>query len=96
MKTLADFKKKLIVGNKLKLQRFENIEGLWKEDLKMSLTREISKVMSTQFALATEDKGKMVDSYCDYPKKHEYTFIDDNTIEIILHRVKLVYSFVEQ
>lgn len=95
MKTIADFKKRLTVGTKLKSKRFVMNNGVWVEDLAMNLTREVSKVMSTQFALSTLVKGKLVDSFCDYPKKAECLFLDDNTLEINHEWVKLVYIFEE-
>ncbi len=73
MKTLADFKRRLTVGtqvetNHLKLGSF----GI----------RPISIVQSNSFAFKTTRDGRLVDSWCEYPKAKDIEFIDKDTVRI--------------
>lgn len=74
MKNLAEFKRRLKVGVKLKttyhmhfVGRDENGLPIWgDQDLGV---REVSVVQTNSFALKTTKKGgEIVDSWCDYPK----------------------------
>jgi hypothetical protein len=72
MKTLADLKRKIIVGTKLQL---EHLESAWAPPI-----REVCFVGSTKFGCKTiNNKGEIVTSYVDFPKASDLEIIDDNT-----------------
>ncbi len=89
MKNVSDFKKRLKVGSLLHTVyhnefagRDEKGEAVYKD--KDRGTRSVSSVKSTQFALATEQtNGKVVDSWCSFPKASECKILDENTIQIL-------------
>lgn len=75
MKTLADFKRRLKVGQKL--HTFNNLMG---KDMGI---RELSIVQSNAFAFKTQKHdGTIVNSWCHYPKVKDFKVIDENTIQI--------------
>lgn len=103
---LASFKKALTVGRKIActfhlaiLGRNEDKTPIYGDEIKP--VREISKVQSNSFAIKTEHTdGKIVDSWCSYPKASECTF-ENNTCTIYEtdregKKIKvLTYSFPE-
>ena len=75
MKTLADFKRRLKVGEKL--HTFNNLMG---KDMGI---RELSIVQSNSFAFkTTKPSGEIVNSWCYYPSAKNFSVIDDNTVQI--------------
>lgn len=86
MKTIADLKKRIVLGVKL------DCYNHW---FKTSLgIREIGHVQSNSFAFKT-DKGTL--SWCNFPKKNEIVFVDNNTFNIINpdnQELILTYTFV--
>jgi len=72
MKTLADLKRKIQIGTKLKL---EHLQNAWSPPI-----RTVNFVGSTKFGCLTINKdGKEVTSYADYPKSSDLEILDDNT-----------------
>ena len=86
MKTIADLKKKIQLGVKLECYNH------WvKESLGI---REIGHVQSNSFAFTTL-KGSL--SWCNFPKRSEVVFVDNNTFNIINpdnNELILTYKFV--
>ncbi len=97
MKTIADFKRKMIVGAKVKscLYRFKNGEYSVADRHDI---REVSIVQSNSFALKTWSTSKniYIDSWCRWPAKNEFYPVSPDTIEIRFQdgHGKLVYTFV--
>lgn len=91
MKTIAELKRKLIVGTKL--HAFNH----WlNQDLGV---REIGHVQSNSFAFNTEKNGEIVLSWCMYPKTNEVVFPIDNENQFIIinpdnKKQILTYTFV--
>jgi len=89
MKTIADFKRRLVIGAKVHTTfhqasagRDENNNLLLKDEDKG--VREVSIVQSNSFAFKTiKSDGTVTNSWCDYPKVKEAIFINDNTIQIL-------------
>lgn len=72
MKTVADFKRRLVVGAKLHAVRHTDND----RDLGI---REVSIVQSRSFALSTtKTTGEVTDSWCEYPKTIDCTFTEDS------------------
>lgn len=90
MKSIADFKRKMIKGSKWEtIRRFKD-----KPETTMDV-RECVLVQSNSFGLNTVTKtGETRTSYCDWPKKSEATFIDENTIKIDFGYGELIYKWV--
>lgn len=88
MKTVADFKRRLIKGtlvhttfHQASAGRDENGKLMLKDEDKG--TREVSIVQSNSFAFKTTKKdGTVVDSWCNYPKATEIKIVDSDTITI--------------
>ena len=88
MKNLAQFKSRLQLGTKLHTTfhqshagRDENGTIILKDEDKG--IREVSIVQSNSFALkTTKADGKIVDSWCSYPKATECKILDENTIQV--------------
>ncbi len=90
MKTIAELKRAIKVGGKLSSTyhlsfagRDENGKAIYKDEYKG--IREISLVMSTQFALKTfyTKDGKYRDSFMPWPKSKEVLFNDDGSFTIL-------------
>ncbi|TXG81898.1 MAG: hypothetical protein E6R13_05755 [Spirochaetes bacterium] len=96
MKTIADFKRRLEIGTKLKTIRYIKKDGEWVDSGSYPGAREVSIIQSKKFALKTfiERENCWDDSYADYPTKSEFSVINENTIAITCDFVKLVYEFV--
>lgn len=95
MKTVADFKRKMILGAKV------NSSLYWVDRATNELKqvnelkdREVTIVQSNSFALSMEKGGKQVNSWCDWPKRDQFKVIDENTAECIFEGGKLVYQFI--
>lgn len=92
MKTIADLKRKIILGIKL-----DCYNHWFKESLGI---REIGHVQSNSFALLTKKKGVenvFFLSWCDFPKKNSVIFVDDKTFNIINpdnNELILTYTFI--
>lgn len=91
MKTVSDFKKRLVPGVKIHCIYHQKSAGrdengriiLVDEDRGI---RPINIVQSNAFTLlTTQSDGKIVDSWCYYPKAKEARIIDENTIQILEH-----------
>jgi hypothetical protein len=87
--SVADFKRQIQLGAKLHCTyhqafagRDENGEALYKDEDKG--IREVSIVQTNSFALkTTKTDGKVVDSWCGYPKASQCKFSDDGKIIIM-------------
>ena len=82
IKTLADFKRAVEVGAKVHTiwhtafaGRDENQQPIWKDEDRG--IREVSIKQSNSFALKTENDGKVVDSWCSWPKATECRIVDN-------------------
>lgn len=107
MKTLADFKKRLIVGQKLQTTHHLTFAGRNEQNQPIFTNKDlgvrpVSIVQSNSFALKTVNKdGKEVDSWCSYPKAKECVFKDDNTLTILEEQRNgklipvLTYQFID-
>lgn len=106
MKTLTDFKRALKVGTKLHCifhQKYagRNPDGTTNYVVEDRGVREVSIIQTNAFALkTTKSDGKVVDSYCAYPKATECKIIDSETIEFYetdrsgKQQLSLTYRFV--
>jgi hypothetical protein len=89
MKTIADFKRRLVIGAKVHTTfhqagagRDENNNLVLKDEDKG--VREVSIVQTNSFAFkTTKADGTITDSWCNYPKSKEAIFINENTIQIL-------------
>ena len=89
MKTVSDFKKRIIPGVKLHCIFHQKSAGRG-EDGKIILVdedrgiRPVNIVQSNAFTLLTTQKdGKVINSWCTYPKASSVHIIDENTIQIL-------------
>lgn len=74
MKNLAEFKRRLQVGQLV--HTFNHNTG----DMGI---RPVSIVQSNSFAFkTTKPDGKIVDSWCEYPKAKDFEIVDENTASI--------------
>lgn len=99
MKTISDFKNRIQVGVPIKTQVFHKV----KESDDFVLVRDwafrkVSLKQSNSFALKTEKitgtKIEFFDSYCEWPKKDQFSVIDDNTVKISLNFSYIIYQFL--
>jgi hypothetical protein len=86
IKTLAEFKRKLTLNTEVHTIFHQNPIGRDTEGKSIynSIDKGIRKVSILQtncFALATEKEGKIIDSFCYFPKATNVT-INDNKINI--------------
>lgn len=89
MKTIADFKRRVVVGAKVHAIFHKEYNG--RDEKGMPLfkdrdmgVREISVVQSNSFALkTTRTDGKVVDSWCSFPKKDQVVFNGGDCISIL-------------
>lgn len=101
VKTLADFKRRIVKGAKISSQLFwcntlaDGTKTPWQLQQEHP-EREISIVQSNSFAIKTwrETEKKFVDSWCSYPKAKELTIIDENTAAIEEPGIKIIYKFL--
>jgi hypothetical protein len=96
MKSIADFKRRMVVGAKVStLLYYKDQDGNLQLQHNYGI-RTVTVHQSNSFALATpKTNGEVVNSWCNWPKKSEFKVIDSNTVEIHFDSGKLVYSFVE-
>lgn len=85
--TLADFKRAVEIGAKVHCiwhtapaGRDEKGQPIWKDQDRG--IREVSRKQSNSFALKTEKDGKLVESWCAWPKATECRIVD-NKITIL-------------
>lgn len=88
MKTIADIKRKMIVGTKWHaLWKCRNVEN----DMGIRL---LGKVNTVSFGFnSTRHPGEY--SWCDWPKKEEVTFLSENSFKIKQGDIELIYTKVE-
>ena len=102
MKNVAQFKKRLVVGQKLHCIRFSTVgfNGVQIPDTDLGI-RPLSIVQSNSFALeTTKENGEKSSSWCDIPKASQCEFVNENTIIIYwgegTNRSKILqYTFVD-
>ena len=89
MRTIADFKRRIVKGAKLHCVFHQKFSGR-DESGKVLLededrgVREIARVQSNAFTLLThQSTGVIIESWCYYPKASEVKFIDEDTIQIL-------------
>lgn len=83
MNTVSDFRKSLKVGTKLGCTfhmkfngRDEKGNALYTDEQRP--TREVSRVMSSKFALkTTRQDGRVEESFCEFPKATQASFEND-------------------
>lgn len=86
MKTVADFKRKMVVGAKVSSQLFRG------DVLQLDIQNRTCTVsQSNSFAMSVP--GKTESSWCDWPKAKEFTALSDNKAEINFGWGRLVYTF---
>lgn len=95
MKTIADFKKRMVIGAKVETTLYH----INKQTGEYVLAREygertVTKHQNNSFALATVTPDGIKDSWCDWPKKVEFAAIDKDTIQISFTFGKLLYKFI--
>lgn len=102
MKTISDFKKRMVKGAKLDSQRY-----LWREypvgsgEFHWMLFNEFkdrvcTHSQSNSFACSVKkEDGSIVSSWCDWPKRGEVEFPDSDTAVIRKEGIMLVYQFCE-
>lgn len=103
MKTVADFKRKAVVGSKWHCVFHQKHDGRDPETGFMKIIdedkgiREVSKQCTVHIAFKTTHKdGKVVDSFLQYPKAKDVKFIDEDTMQVYEDgRLLLTYTFVE-
>lgn len=75
MKTLADLKRKIVIGTKLQL---EHLQSVWSPPV-----REVCYIDTIQFGCRTKNKaGEDITSYCYFPKAKDLQILDDKTFII--------------
>lgn len=98
MNTIADFKRRMILGAKVSsILYYLNKETKGFYIQKDYGIREVSKVQSNSFAIKTDKYGngtEWVDSWCEWPKKDNFEIIDNNTVKINFGGGYLTYSFL--
>lgn len=102
MKTVADFKRKAVVGSKWHCVFHQKHDGRDPETGFMKIIdedkgiREVSKQCTVHIAFKTTHKdGKVVDSFLQYPKAKDVKFIDEDTMQVYEDgRLLLTYTFV--
>jgi hypothetical protein len=87
MKTIADIKRKLVVGSKWSC--------LWecRNTGKDMGIREVAVVQSNSFGFRNPETGNV--SWCDWPKKSEVVFMSEITFRIIHGDIFLTYTLKE-
>jgi hypothetical protein len=93
MKTLADFKRALVIGSE-----WEAFNHYYQSSLGI---RAVGKVQSNCFAFITYRNGESNLSYCDFPLSKDIKFREDGTVEIYKewcdgYRLMMTYKKVEQ
>ncbi|MEE9356585.1 MAG: hypothetical protein V3U75_13425 [Methylococcaceae bacterium] len=91
MKTIADFKRKMIKGSKW--HTVHQFNGQAAKDLGV---RECTLVQSNCFGLATVTPTGLRTSYCDWPKKVEFKPVDAKTIRIEFDGGRLIYNLISE
>jgi len=99
MKTLADFKRKLVVGAKLDCTyhqafggRDEEGQPIWIDENKG--IRKLSTVQTNSFAFETVKKnGELSESWCDMPSA-KLSIIKENSITILVKDLRNVFGMV--
>jgi hypothetical protein len=100
IKTLAEFKRKLALNAEVHTIFHQNPIGRDTEGKRIynSIDKGIRKVTILQtncFALATEKKGEIVDSFCYFPKSKNVV-IEDNKVNIYIDNIlTLTYSIIQ-
>ena len=102
MKNVAQFKKRLVVGQKLHCIRFATSgkNQMTVPDTDLGI-RPLSIVQSNSFALeTTKENGEKTNSWCEIPKASQCEFPNENTIIIYwgegANRSKILqYTFVD-
>ena len=90
MKNLSDFKKRLTVGAQLETTHAK---------LGSFGVRKVSIVQTNSFALETIREGKIINSWCEYPKAGNIEIVDNNTAYIFWgegakRELILTYKFI--
>lgn len=93
MNTIADFKRKMIPGAKVHSRLFWLQNGELKQ-VNEILNRECKISQSNSFALTMERNGKTENSWCDWPKKAEFTAVSENVAQIDFEGGRLIYEFI--
>jgi hypothetical protein len=93
MKTVADFKRKMVVGAKVSTQLFWMNDGQLHQvnDIK---DRTVTIHQSNSFAISMLKDGKEVDSWCNWPKKSEFTPLSENKAQVDFDGGRLIYEFI--
>lgn len=103
MKTVADFKRKAILGSTWKCIMemgkfigYEDETGIAKFE-KLEKEREVSVVQSNMIAFKTQkDEGVFVNSWIEYPKAKNVKFPNENTMEVYEeNKLLLTYIFIK-
>lgn len=87
MKTIADIKREMTIGS--------TWHCMWKcrDATKDMGRRPVSIVQSTKFAFRTvKQDGTVTNSWCDFPKKSDVEFINDNCFKIKHDDIELTYT----
>lgn len=94
MKTISDFKRKMVIGAKLNSSLFfKDKDGKYVQQNAL-FNRECKIVQSNSFALTMETPEGIKNSWCNWPKKDEFVPIDENKVEIVWEGGKLIYEFL--
>lgn len=88
MKTVADFKRRIVKGVRIHTIYHQASKGrdangvimLGDEDRGI---RPVNIVQTNSFTLMTEKEGKQVDSWMNYPKAKEVIFSNSNSVQIL-------------
>lgn len=96
MKTIADFKRKMVIGANVEAKLYYKERGTDEYRLVSDFgTRPVSVIQSNCFAFkTTKVSGETVNSWCDWPKKNDFHPIDENTVKITFDGGYLLYKFV--
>lgn len=92
MKTIADFKRRMVKGAKVNSSLYhKNRDGeeYQVNDLK---DRTCTVSQSNSFACSIPETDRS--SWCEWPKKEEFRVIDENTVEIKSSFSRLIYQFI--
>lgn len=93
MKTVADFKRKMIPGAKVNSRLFWLQDGELKQVNELN-NRECKVSQSNSFALTMDRPEGIVNAWCEWPKKAEFTAVSETTAQIDFEGGRLIYEFI--
>jgi len=101
MKTISDFKRRVTVGTKMYTELYWADNDGTLNLVQINEDISVSIVQSNSFALKTwrEKDQSFRDSWCEWPKKDQFSVIDTDTIQVDIKDrgmicTRLIYKFL--